>query len=441
MALVAPKAVHRGPRGRALVSPYPHGQLALAFREFFWLDVSYVNDCTQQGIELVENTAVLAIVMATLGQVFLSVSLLLPRAIHTQAYWPLVAFFMLSGVMAAVPAVAAFLPAWQTHAIAMMAPAFLLQAPALWLYIQGLTSPTPWHLKRKQAWHLWPAGLGALTAILILSLPPATRYALFLSDQDVNTPLANITAFCVLLCLLLWLAQSGFYLFKIIKRLGAYRRQLKDLFASNEQRELGWLSFLLIIVASIWGVSLLIITFGVMQKDLGISNTLLVSLYFVLVWSLAAWGLRQKPGFDGRYQSIAPPIPKQKLTKPQPSTAKYQRSALGAEQEERIALKIQNAMQEQQLFLDPALSLQKLAQHLAITPHYVSQALNNTLQQSFFDYVNQCRVIHAKPLIKKGDMTVIDITYAAGFNARSSFYKAFKKETGQTPSEFRAASA
>ena len=386
------------------------------------------------------DTAVLAIVMATLGQVLLSLSLLLPRALHTQTYWPLAAFFILSGVMTAVPAAAVFLPAWQTHLVALMAPAFLLQAPALWLYVQGLTSPTPWRLNLKHAWHLVPAGFGAVTAITILSLPPATRYALFLSDQAVNTPLADAASFCVLLCLLLWLVQSGIYLCKMVKRLTTYRQQLKNLFASNEQRELGWLSLLLTIVGSTWGVSLLIIIFGVMEKDTGISNKVLVSLYFLLIWSLATWGLRQKPGFEGRYQATEPTIKKQPQAEPPKPSAKYERSALGAEQEARIAQKIQIAMQEQQLYLDPALSLQKLAQHLAITPHYVSQALNNNLQQNFFDYVNQCRVIHAKPLILAGEMTVIDIAYTAGFNARSSFYKAFKRETGQTPTEFRAKS-
>ena len=96
-------------------------------------------------------------------------------------------------------------------------------------------------------------------------------------------------------------------------------------------------------------------------------------------------------------------------------------------------------MKSDQLFLDPALSLHKLARHVAISPSYVSQTLNETIGKSFFDYVNQMRVEYAKPLIIEGKETVLAISLRAGFNTRSSFYKAFKLETGQTPRAFRNA--
>ena len=118
---------------------------------------------------------------------------------------------------------------------------------------------------------------------------------------------------------------------------------------------------------------------------------------------------------------------------------KYQRSALGEDQSIRIAAKIDAAMKSDQLFLDPALSLHKLARHVAISPSYISQTLNETIGKSFFDYVNQMRVEYAKPHIIEGKETVLAISLRAGFNARSSFYKAFKLETGQTPSAFRNA--
>ena len=116
---------------------------------------------------------------------------------------------------------------------------------------------------------------------------------------------------------------------------------------------------------------------------------------------------------------------------------KYQRSALSTEQATRIADKINRVMKNDKLYLDSGLSLQKLANYVTISPNYISQTLNEKLSVNFFDFVNQWRIEAAKPKIIANNNTVLDIALEVGFNARSSFYKAFKQETGQTPSEYR----
>jgi len=107
------------------------------------------------------------------------------------------------------------------------------------------------------------------------------------------------------------------------------------------------------------------------------------------------------------------------------------------EQSDRIAAKVNALMKQDKLYLDANLSLQKLANYLAISPNYISQTLNETLSINFFDFVNQWRIEDAKPKIIANQDTILDIALAVGFNARSSFYKAFKQNTGKTPSEFR----
>lgn len=105
----------------------------------------------------------------------------------------------------------------------------------------------------------------------------------------------------------------------------------------------------------------------------------------------------------------------------------------------RIAGKIEAAMARDQLYLDPALSLHKLARHLAVSPNHISQTLNETIGASFFDYVNGWRVRAAEPRIIEGRETVLAIALGVGFNTRSSFYKTFRRVTGQTPGAFRTA--
>ncbi|WP_164881449.1 AraC family transcriptional regulator [Pseudoalteromonas sp. R3] len=119
------------------------------------------------------------------------------------------------------------------------------------------------------------------------------------------------------------------------------------------------------------------------------------------------------------------------------TSAKYQHSALSDEQANRIARKIHNAVVTEKLYLEPDLTLYKLAEYLKVSANYVSQTLNQTLGQSFFDYVNKARIDAATELLRANDKTVLDIAMAVGFNARSSFYKAFKTHTGMTPGEYK----
>ena len=71
-------------------------------------------------------------------------------------------------------------------------------------------------------------------------------------------------------------------------------------------------------------------------------------------------------------------------------------------------------------------------------PNQVSQTLNQEIGASFFDYVARWRIAASKPLITAGDASVLTVALDVGFNSRSAFYKAFKRETGLTPKGYRA---
>jgi len=118
---------------------------------------------------------------------------------------------------------------------------------------------------------------------------------------------------------------------------------------------------------------------------------------------------------------------------------KYARSALSEDLAKRLATRIEAAMREDRLFLDPNLSLQKLACHVAGPPNLVSQALNERMGSTFFDYVARWRIEAAKPMIVAQERSILVIAMEVGFNSKSTFYKAFKKETGLTPKAFAAA--
>ena len=91
-------------------------------------------------------------------------------------------------------------------------------------------------------------------------------------------------------------------------------------------------------------------------------------------------------------------------------------------------------------FLNPQVSLTDLSEKLSVSTKHLSQVINQSFNKSFFDFINTFRIQEVQQILKefKDDkLTVLEAIYEAGFNSKSSFNTAFKKETGQTPTKFR----
>jgi len=107
----------------------------------------------------------------------------------------------------------------------------------------------------------------------------------------------------------------------------------------------------------------------------------------------------------------------------------------------RALSELDRYMIEQQLFLDPALTIRALARRIGMGQRELSVLLNQTLGVHFFDYVNRHRVDKAAELLADAahrSATILEIAHLAGFNTKSSFNAAFAKHRGETPSQYRA---
>ena len=95
-------------------------------------------------------------------------------------------------------------------------------------------------------------------------------------------------------------------------------------------------------------------------------------------------------------------------------------------------------MQSEKPYLDDKLTLQKLAEQIKLPEKQLSSLINQQTGKHFFDFINEFRINDAKSLLKsQPQLTVLEILYEVGFNSKSSFYTAFKKETGLTPTDYR----
>ncbi|HHA2859431.1 TPA: helix-turn-helix domain-containing protein [Stenotrophomonas maltophilia] len=119
--------------------------------------------------------------------------------------------------------------------------------------------------------------------------------------------------------------------------------------------------------------------------------------------------------------------------------ARYERSGIDAAQCAAIASALTALMRDERLHEAPGLDLQSLSQRSGWSPNQVSQALNQGLGQSFSEFVNSFRVAAARACLSDPSdfRSVLDIGLAAGFGSKSTFNSAFKRATGQTPSEYR----
>jgi len=87
--------------------------------------------------------------------------------------------------------------------------------------------------------------------------------------------------------------------------------------------------------------------------------------------------------------------------------------------------------------LESSLTLQTLARRFGMNQTYVSRALNQGLQLSFSAFVNGLRVEHAKTMMLRDDVNLLDVALSSGFGSKASFNRAFKAHTGSTPSDYR----
>lgn len=97
-------------------------------------------------------------------------------------------------------------------------------------------------------------------------------------------------------------------------------------------------------------------------------------------------------------------------------------------------------MTQSQLFLDPEFSINTLSVQLKIPVHHLRYYFSQHLNLSFTTYKNRLRVDFVKKLIEQGQdekHSVEGLGQLAGFSSKSSFFAAFKTETGMTPLEFQ----
>ena len=107
-----------------------------------------------------------------------------------------------------------------------------------------------------------------------------------------------------------------------------------------------------------------------------------------------------------------------------------------------LATALQRAMAEERAYRTDALTVSMLAERLGVPEYRLRRHINQQLGfRNFNAYVNSFRLADARRWLSdplQGQAPILTIALDAGFGSIGPFNRAFKADTGLTPSEFRA---
>jgi len=118
---------------------------------------------------------------------------------------------------------------------------------------------------------------------------------------------------------------------------------------------------------------------------------------------------------------------------------KYRNSAVQASGLQEHLKEIMVFMEKEKPYLDPDLSLLKLAGYVQKPRHLISQVLNVELGKNFYEFINDFRFKEVKKRLQDPryrHLTILGIAYDSGFSNKNTFNRVFKKQAGKTPSQY-----
>lgn len=88
-------------------------------------------------------------------------------------------------------------------------------------------------------------------------------------------------------------------------------------------------------------------------------------------------------------------------------------------------------------YMNPELSLNLISEKFKLNSKYISQLFKEQLGINFADFVMELRIEQAKRLLLVTDGTINEISSQVGYEIPLSFGRAFKKQVGVSPSDYR----
>ena len=258
-------------------------------------------------------------------------------------------------------------------------------------------------------------------------------YDSFIEYFNKSSGITKVELYC-------WEFISPVYILYSLYILIIHKKTVKSYFSDISGKDLQWLLilisafiFYLLVSYTIWFMKD-VIHVSVKIKLLDILPAILTIYVFVTGY----YGYRQTGIFfylPDSHKDIEDSFHADKVS----IEDKYEKSGLSDVERKELISRLKEVMEDEKPYLENDLNINELAKVLKTTFHKLSQVINESFHQNFYDFINNYRVKESKQLLenpKNEKYTIISIAYISGFSSKSCFYKAFRKQTGMTPREY-----
>ncbi len=281
--------------------------------------------------------------------------------------------------------------------------------PILFLYFLNL-------YKSKMSFHY---GLHFLP-VLLLTIPNIVLWLKYLGWTQIDIPL-------------LWLAQNPWF---IVAHMAFYTILIFRLILINKDKTSqytrlrhNWANILVTLYALfIVSYALYYILVGFpffnSQWDYFISIVMSISIY-----TIGFFIFKQPQVFDGEfYSQLFIPVLNKKES--------LEHAILN-----ELFKNVTTYMETKKPYAENELRLVHVADELGFSTHLLSKVINDKSGKNFNQFINDYRLQEAEQLLRKAtNLSIQNIYYEVGFNNKATFYSAFRKKYGCTPTQFKETS-
>jgi AraC-like DNA-binding protein len=136
--------------------------------------------------------------------------------------------------------------------------------------------------------------------------------------------------------------------------------------------------------------------------------------------------------FENRYPDFYQLVAREEREK------KYKKSLIQGLSKDKIIDRLRELMEIEKIYRQFDLKLDDVAAMLLITPHQLSEFVNDYMKMNFTSYINHYRIEEAKQLlVSSPEQSTLSIGFDVGFGSKQSFNTIFKQQAGMTPSGYR----